>query len=106
MNVTIRVRLGFLAAAMAFAAPQSGSLKPEDVIDHLEKSISWYRHVQGTATAASDVLARDSIHRASLKALQLAFDFARFEAAALPADNTQPAQNGPQPSGNLAQAAT
>jgi small-conductance mechanosensitive channel len=69
---------------MIAAAPSSPTTSSADVIAHLEQTIAWYRHVtavQDSASGSSDVLLRDSSHQASTQALQLAFDFARAEAA-------------------------
>jgi small-conductance mechanosensitive channel len=69
---------------MVAAAPSSPPTNAADVVTHLEQTITWYRHVtaaQESASESSDVLLRDSTHQASTKALQLAFDYARAEAA-------------------------
>lgn len=64
--------------------PLTAALKPADVIAHLEKAIAWYRHVDTAAQSAGgsiDILLRDSAHEDALHALQLAFQFARADAA-------------------------
>jgi small-conductance mechanosensitive channel len=100
------VKFWILAAAFAAGAPTPAAIKPEDILNHLEQTIAWYRHLQGVEQASSDVLLRQNVHQASLKALQLAFDFARAEAALLSAE-AQPGQSAPNPgSGNLQQAST
>ncbi len=86
--------------ALALITTLAAAPKAEDIIDHLEQSISWYRHLQAVDQASGDVLVRQSIHQASLKALQLAFDFARAESGLVVADQPQQAQA----SGNLQQA--
>ncbi len=97
MNVRTRRLLPLIAVTLA-AAP----IRSDDVIDHLEQTIAWYRHLQTVEQATGDVLMRQSVHQASLKALQLAFDFARAESSLVAAD--QPQQN--QTAGNLPQAAS
>lgn len=81
--------------------PLSAQIRSEDILDHLEKTISWYRHLQSAEQSSSDILVRQNLHEASLKALQLGFDFARAEASL--ASGAQPAAQ--QTAGNLQQAA-
>ena len=95
-----------MAAAVAVAATPPASIRAEDILDHLEQTIAWYRHMQSIEQATNDVLVRQNVRQASLKALQLAFDFARAEVALVASD----AQTSPNPansgSSNLQQAAT
>jgi small-conductance mechanosensitive channel len=79
-----------------------------DIIAHLEQTIAWYRQVNADqdSSGASDVLLRDSSRQASTRALQLAFDFARAEAA-LVAGPASPNPSAPRTgSGNLQQASS
>ncbi len=86
---------------LAGAAPPD-SIRSQDVIAHLEQVISWYRDLNSIEPSEGDVLVRDNLHQTSLKALQLAFRFARAESALLAAERNP--QN-PAPSGNLQQVA-
>jgi hypothetical protein len=60
--------------------------------------VSWYRHLNSDPSTGN-VLIRDSLHQASLKVLELAFQFARAEAA-LTAESAPPTPAAP---GNLQQ---
>ena len=97
---------GLIALLIVRAAPSTPPATAADVTAHLEKTIAWYRHISAeqSSAGAGDVLLRESTHQALTQALQLAFDFARAEAAlvagAAPA-NPSAAGNG---SGNLQQA--
>jgi len=95
------------AVSLIAAAQSSPPTSAADVIAHLEQTMAWYRHVaaaQDSAGGSSDVLSRDSTREASTKALQLAFDYARAEAALL--DSTAASANPAAPgSGNLQQGA-
>ena len=91
-----------LAALPAIGAAQQANIRVDDVTDHLQQTIAWYRHLQGVEQASSDLLIRESVHQASLKGLQLAFDFARAEAGLI-APEAQPQGSNPG-SGNLQQA--
>ncbi len=69
--------------------PPPAKVRPEDVIAHLEESIAWYRGVVAAEQLTgipSDLVVRDATLQRSLQALQLAFDFARAEAAFLAAE--------------------
>jgi small-conductance mechanosensitive channel len=100
------VRRFFVFALVALiplaGADAPSSIRSQDVIAHLEQAISWYRDLSLVEPSAGDVLARDNLHQTSLKALQLAFQFARAESALIAAEKNP--QN-PAPSGNLQQAA-
>ncbi len=80
---------------------QQTNIKAEDVTDHLQQTISWYRHLETIEQASPDVLIRQSVHQTSLKALQLAFDWARAEAGLI----TPESQSSATGSSNLQQAA-
>ena len=86
---------------LAGAAPPD-SVRSQDVIAQLEQMISWYRDLNSVEPSDEDVLIRDNLHQISLKALQLAFRFARAESTLIAAAKNP--QN-PAPSGNLQQAA-
>ncbi len=88
----------------AFAAdapsPPAPPLRTADIVAHLARTISWYRHVTAVEQSAqlpTDILARDSAQRTATRALQLAFDFAR--AAAPLVASGQPAASSTPPAG-------
>lgn len=88
---------------LAFAAGAFAQSR-QDVINHLEQTINWYRHVtaaEQTAVVSSDVLLRDSTVQTATEALQQAFDYAHAEAALLSGGE----DTGPAQSRNLGQAA-
>ncbi|MGA2738547.1 MAG: mechanosensitive ion channel family protein [Bryobacteraceae bacterium] len=94
------VALSLFIPLVAAAPPPS--IRSLDVIAHLEQVISWYRDLNTVEPSVGDVLVRDSLHQASLTALQLAFRFARAESALIAAEQNP---QGAAPSGNLQQAA-
>ncbi|MES1257491.1 MAG: hypothetical protein ABUS51_03640, partial [Acidobacteriota bacterium] len=101
----------FLANALGAAPalpPPPTTISAGDVVAHLARTISWYRHVDGLLDATalnSDALLHQSTHAAAVKALQLAFDFARTESTLL-ATSPQPAgETSASGSRNLDQAA-
>ena len=68
--------------------PPLTKVQPEDVLAHLEQSIAWYRQVRAAEQLSgvpSDLVVRDVTMNRALQSLQLAFDFARAEAAFLAA---------------------
>jgi small-conductance mechanosensitive channel len=95
---------------MVAAAQSPSQTSARDVIAHLEQTITWYRHAtvgQESASGPSDVLLHDITHQACTTALQLAFDFARAEAALV--SDTLESRNTSAPgpgaaTGNLQQA--
>src|SRR5690349_19342418 len=95
----------FLAAAQQAPAPTP--LQPPDVLGHVKRSISWYRHlnsIEQSPALANDVLLRESTHTSAVKALQLAFDFGHAAASLLDA-TTSPTTGGTPQNRNLTQAA-
>ncbi len=97
------------AGLIISGAPPPAPATAADVIAHLEQTIAWYRHMsaeQGSSAGSSDVLLRDSTRLASIQALQLAFDFARAQAALVAgAASPNPSAPGAR-SGNLQQASS
>jgi small-conductance mechanosensitive channel len=96
------------AGLIVGAAPAPPPANAADVIAHLEQTIAWYRHIgaQQDSSESSDVLLRDSTRQAATQALQLAFDFARAEAALVSgAGSPNPSASGGG-SGNLQQASS
>jgi small-conductance mechanosensitive channel len=90
---------GWYACVSISAAAPPDSIRSQDVVAHLEQISSWYRHVT-SAPSTANVLIRDSLHQAALKALEQAFRFARAEAALI----GEPAMPAPAAQGNLGQA--
>jgi hypothetical protein len=70
----------------ATVAAPSDSLRPADVITHLEQVMNWYRDLNLSEPLTGDLLVRDELHQASLTVLQLAFQFARAEGALIAAE--------------------
>ncbi len=61
-------------------------LTANDVLDHLNRTITWYRHVDSAGqaqTASENLLLQDNVQESSKRAVELAFAFARAEAAIL-----------------------
>ena len=96
------------AGLIVGAAPSLPPATAADVIAHLEQTIAWYRHLttQQYSSAANDVLLRDSTRQASTRALQLAFDFARAEAALVSPAGSPNLRASGTASGSLQQAST
>jgi small-conductance mechanosensitive channel len=86
---------------LARAAPPE-PIRSRDVMAHLEQVISWYRDLNSVEPAVADVVVRDNLHQTSLKAVQLAFQFARTESALSAAEKNP---QTPAPSGTLQEAA-
>jgi small-conductance mechanosensitive channel len=101
----IAARFALLVLAVAATAQAPSSIRAEDITDYLEKSISWYRNIQTVEQNSSDVLLRQTVHQTSLKALDLAFDFARAEAGLIAPRTQAENANSAAPQGNLQQAA-
>ncbi len=96
--------------ALSYAATESPKpLGAQDVLQHLNQTITWYQHVNGidqSSTAPENILLQDSVRDGSNRVVQLAFTFARAEASVLsksanPGDTNSTA---PQPSRTLEQA--
>ncbi len=86
-----------LSSGFSGAAPAQPPvpLTAADIVAHLARTIAWYRRVAAVeqpSQAAADVLAQDNVKRASTKALQVAFDFARAGAPLV--KTNQPAAGG------------
>ncbi|MGA8026275.1 MAG: mechanosensitive ion channel domain-containing protein [Bryobacteraceae bacterium] len=93
---------------IALRAPAQ-TLNPQDVLQHLNQTIGWYRHVNSvdqSPTAPENLLLQDNVRESSKRVVQLAFTFARAEANAL-AKNSNPGANtsaAPSASRSLEQA--
>jgi hypothetical protein len=92
--------LCWYACVSVISAARPTSIRPQDLLAHLEQVVSWYRHVNSDPSTGN-VLIHDSLHQASLKALELAFQFARAEAALI----GESATPTPAAQGNLRQVA-
>jgi small-conductance mechanosensitive channel len=97
-----------LGAALALPAadPPPAPLHPSDIIAHLARTISWYRHVtqlEQSLPASSDILARENAQRSATQALQLAFDFGRA-ATPLAGDDQGASSKSATSTGNVARA--
>jgi small-conductance mechanosensitive channel len=82
------------------ASPPATSIQASDVVAHLEQTIGWYRRIstdEPSTGVPGDILFREATQQNSTKALQLAFDFARAEAATFGSGTAN--SNQPQPSG-------
>ena len=78
-----------LAALGAPATTAINAIGPKDILQHLNRMISWYQHVNGVNQATSspqNILLQDNTRAASRKVLVQAFDFARAEAVLLQND--------------------
>ena len=87
-------------ALLATAAPTS--ITSQNIVAHLEQVVAWYRDISAVSPPTVDVIISDDLRATSIKAVQLAFSFARAEAAMLGGDKSS--QNTGA-SGNLQQAA-
>ena len=82
--------MGWLLAWCAISLAAPATTRPQDVLAHLNEVIGWYRDLNALSPPAVDVLVSDDLRATSLKALQLAFTFARAESMRLGS-----AQNAP-----------
>ncbi len=89
--------LALLAAVglPAFTAPNSGTLRGDAILDHLNAVIDWYRHAMTrvqTVGLPSDAMYQFNAQSMAAEVAQLAFQSAQAEAVLLPA--TSPAGGG------------
>jgi small-conductance mechanosensitive channel len=76
--------LFILAACLSAQNNKIGQISSADILSALEQATQWYRNVSGLQQSNSgtvDVLLRENTQQNALRALQLAFDFSRAEAA-------------------------
>ena len=94
-------------AAQDRAAAAASSITTESVIQHLNKTIAWYEHVNTVDESSSvpqNVLLQDSVRQSARRVVQTAFAFARVQAALLHNGNGKGgAQNGAGQSRSLDQ---
>jgi small-conductance mechanosensitive channel len=72
-----------LAILAGAPTPTPAPLRTGEVVAHLARTISWYRHVtavEQSSLPSADILQRDSTQRTATRALQLGFEFARAAA--------------------------
>ena len=89
---------GCLSASAATAPPPSPAavelpVPPEQVVNHVSRTITWYRRInalQQIPVDSDDIVPRDRLTQTALTSLQLAFDFGRA-AGAMAANSAQPA---------------
>ncbi len=105
--------MGWLAAIAIllpaiFVIAQPAQSKSDEILDHLNAAISWYRHVASldvTAGQPSDALYLENARNAASQALQLAFQAAQAQAKILAANkagaNPSDAADASQPDGQL-----
>jgi small-conductance mechanosensitive channel len=96
--------LVLLICATARPADAPAPLRTAEIVSHLARTISWYRHVIALP-APSDTLSRDSAQKTALRALQLAFDFARSAAPLVQSDRPA-APDAPPAGSSMERAAT
>jgi small-conductance mechanosensitive channel len=80
---------------------------PEQVVNHVSRSIAWYRRIvalQQIPPDSDDIVPRDRLSKTALTSLQLAFEFGHA-AGAMAAANTQTAADSPRQGSPLDQAA-
>ncbi len=97
--VAVPLTAGVLLSVLAGAAPAAPTIRAEDVLAHLEQTISLYRDVSAleqSPALANDIVLRDTARRTSVQALQRAFDFARAQATLLSARGGAAANAGAQ----------
>jgi small-conductance mechanosensitive channel len=86
---------GILSAAAATTPPASAPVElpvpPEQVVNHVSRTITWYRRImalQQIPADSDDIVPRDRLSQTALTCLQLAFDFGH--AAGAMAASAQP----------------
>jgi hypothetical protein len=88
-----------LAFAQPLAAAAGGApAREQDVLDCLGDMAAWHQRIVSAEPGDADpgeVLFRDAVSRTSRQALDLAFEYARAEAARLDAGNAGPRPAGP-----------
>lgn len=90
MRSSLRVLFfaGILSAGAATAPPPSAPVElpvpPEQVVNHVSRTITWYRRIlalQQIPADSDDIVPRDRLSQTALTSLQLAFDFGRAAGA-------------------------
>ncbi len=97
-----------LLAASGPALRAQRPLTDQDILGFLNQTVTWYRDVSSVLQSpggSRDVLFADSLRRGATEALQLAFDFARAQAAIPVTSAPESTAPGGTRGRNLAQAA-
>src|SRR3954466_7544549 len=79
---------------------------PEQVVNHVSRTITWYRRIlalQQIPADSDDIVPRDRLSQIALTSLQLSFDFGR--AAGAMASPTQEAPDAPDQGSEIDRAA-
>ncbi|HEY8749750.1 MAG TPA: mechanosensitive ion channel family protein [Tepidisphaeraceae bacterium] len=108
-----RWSVAVLLAAVLGAAPGAGPDPNDYILHYLDQTIDWERGITSLDRApisTQDVVFRETVHQTSRQALQIGFQAARAQAAALagtakPA-SSQPAQTKPGAAGKVDRAKT
>jgi small-conductance mechanosensitive channel len=72
-----------LSAATPEPAPAALPLSPQEVVNHVSRTITWYRSIvalQPVTVDSDDVVPRERLYQTTLTSLQLAFDFGQAAA--------------------------
>ena len=92
---------GILSAGAATPPPPTAAVElpipPEQVVNHVSRTITWYRRItalQQIPADSDDIVPRDRLSQTALTSLQLAFDFGRA-AGAIAATNAQQSADAP-----------
>ena len=78
--------MGVARAAAPPEGPAQQTITAESVIQHLNRTITWYEHVNAvdeSSSAPQNVLLQDNVRQSARKTMQTAFAFARVQAALL-----------------------
>lgn len=113
MRGRIRIRGGGLAVmafvmAAALARAAGPSVTDEEVIDYLDRTITWQQRATALEAAAykpQEMVFRDAIAQQAGQALQLGFTFGKAEAALLTSEKQPGSAPATGPADRLAQAA-
>jgi small-conductance mechanosensitive channel len=95
--------VAFIVLSRAFLVPARAQANGpgSGILQYLDRSISWYRAITNlvqTIPAVNAAPARDDLQQESVAFLQNAFDYARAQAATLPAQQAGAEANGAQSS--------
>lgn len=95
-----------LVAGLTFAQNNNNSTEASDVIEFLNRAISWYRQLsvqRSIAEEPSDILAVNDNKQIADQVIRLAFDYARAQADLLSRQNQSPNPDQPQSTASQAQ---
>src|SRR6201995_6176348 len=83
---------GAATAPPPTSAPVELPVPPEQVVNHVSRTITWYRRImalQQIPADSDDIVPRDRLSQTALTSLQLAFDFGHAARAMAAADTQQ-----------------